>query len=227
MGNTELNTVAHKQTVREAGAEARKAHEEAEKESLEKQKASASLAVKKRLERIGQCGSWLTVTPSKLDGTLLSAEEYRDNIRLRYGLRPSKLKLADRCDGCGCGFSVGHALSCKVGGLVGQRHDDTRDEAGALCAMALTESRVSYEPMIFYGTGVNAGQRGDAEAAADSNGNLGDESRGDVSAHGLYKRGQSAVLDICVTVTDTDSNSYKQTLSEKVLEKAAKRKKQR
>ena len=89
--------------------------------------------------------------------------------------------------------------------------------------MALTDSRVSYEPMIFYGTGVNAGQRGDAEVAADSNGNLGDESRGDVSAHGLYKRGQSAVMDICVT--DTDANSYKQTSSEKVLEKAAKRKK--
>ena len=94
-----------------------------------------------------------------------------DNIRLRYGMRPKN--LADRCNGCGCGFTLNHAMSCKVGGLVGRCHDDQRDEAGALCAMATTESRVSYEPMIYYGTGVNAGQRGDADTvAAESNGDL-------------------------------------------------------
>jgi len=111
----------------------------------------------------------------------------------------------------------------QVGGLVGRRHNDQRDEAGALCAMATTESRVSYEPMIYYGTGVTAGQRGDAEVTAESNGDLGNEARGDVAVHGLFKRDQTTILDICVM--DTDANSYKQTASDKVLEKAAKRKK--
>ena len=45
-----------------------------------------------------------------------------------------------------------------------------------------------------------------------------------MAVHGLFKRGrQTTILDICVM--DTDANSYKQTASDKVLEKAAKRKK--
>ena len=48
----------------------------------------------------------------------------------------------------------------------------------------------------------------------------GDEARGDVAVHGLWKRGQTCIMDI--RVTDTDSKSYSTTSSEKVLEKAAK-----
>ena len=67
------------------------------------------------------------------------------------------VNLCERCDGYGAGFSVDHALRCRKGGLVCQRHDDTRDEAGSLAANALTASHVSYEPHIFYGRGVSAG----------------------------------------------------------------------
>jgi hypothetical protein len=43
------------------------------------------------------------------------------------------------------GFTLPHAMSCKVGGLVGRRRDDQCDKAGALFAMATTESRISYD----------------------------------------------------------------------------------
>ena len=101
------------------------------------------------------------------------------------------------------------------------RHNDVRDEAAAICAHALSPSCVKCEPKIFFGTGVRAGQqtgqRGTAEAA-------GDGARGDLSAHGFWKRGETTVLD--VKVMDTDAPSYQSTLdARKVLEKAARQKK--
>ena len=54
--------------------------------------------------------------PDTLTGTVLSSEEFRDSLRLRYGRRPTALPT--RCDGCSKNFSVEHALSCKVDGLV-------------------------------------------------------------------------------------------------------------
>ncbi|KAL7530159.1 hypothetical protein ACHAXR_003343, partial [Thalassiosira sp. AJA248-18] len=126
------------------------------------------------------------------------------------------------CDCCGAGFSIEHGLSCSKGGLVIQRHDAARDEAGELSAMALSNGRVSYEPLIFYGKGVTAGQQPEAgseaevevEAARRSN-TAGDESRGDVSVHGLWKHGSTCILDI--RITDTDSRSYEASTSSKVL----------
>jgi hypothetical protein len=230
MAGGELDLELHQQTVRKAGATARKERVEGEQAFLKGMMATSSRAVKKRLERIGECGAWLSTTPNKLNGNLLSMEEWRDNARLRYGWRP--IGLCERCDGCGAGFSVEHALSCKKGGLVGQRHDDVADESGELSAMALTPSRVSYEPEIFSGKDVVAGQRGEGEVAnqtttggagakGPTRSNVaGDEARGDVAVHGLWKRGQTCIMDI--RVTDTDSKSYSTTSSEKVLEKAAK-----
>lgn len=101
------------------------------------------------------------------------------------------------------------------------RHDNVRDEVGALAAMALSTSRVSYEPKIFYGTDVVAGQQ---SVAPERTSNVaGDEARGDVAVHGLWKKGETCILDI--RVTDTDAKSYASTSSAKVLEKAAKVKK--
>ncbi|KAL7527485.1 hypothetical protein ACHAXR_001977 [Thalassiosira sp. AJA248-18] len=140
MANTPLGSEEHKQCVRKAGAKARNEGVDSEQAFVKDLMVGAS---KKRLERIGETGAWLSAFPNQLDGNLLSAEEWRDSARLRFGMRP--IGLCDRCDGCGVGFTIEHGgLSCKKGGLVVQRHNDARDESGELAAMALTRSRVSY-----------------------------------------------------------------------------------
>ncbi len=52
---------------------------------------------------------------------------------------------------------------------------------------------------------------------------LGDKARGDVGAHGFWKQGRTAIFD--VQVCDTDAKSYGNRKSKKVLEGAARRKK--
>ena len=86
--------------------------------------------------------------------------------------------------------------------------------------MALTAGKVTYEPMISYGTNQTACQ----PSAPQGTGNtLGNKARGDVLIHGLWERGSGCVLDI--HITDTDAPSYKNHTPTKVLERAAKAKK--
>ena len=108
---------------------------------------------------------------------LLSCNEWRDNIRLCYGMEP--LGLCKSCDGCCANFTVEYMLSCKMGGLVSIRHNDVHGEAEALAAMVTQKSAVSYEPPIYFdsGTGVR-----------DSH--VSDRDRGNVLVHGLWKRGE-------------------------------------
>jgi hypothetical protein len=96
--------------------------------------------------------------------------------------------------------------------------------------MATTSGRVSYKPQIFFGKGVTAGQQPEAGSkaeveleAARCSRTAGDDARGDLSIHGLWKHGSTCILDI--RITDTDSKSYASSSSAKVLEKAAKEKK--
>ena len=50
------------------------------------------------------------------------------------------------CDGCGSQFSTGHALDCRKGGLVIQRHNEIRDALGDLASIAYKE--VVREPVV-------------------------------------------------------------------------------
>ncbi len=159
--------------------------------NLDGMKGSGGRKIAKRLERMGETGAWLSVIPNRFDGTELSREEFQDNLAIRYGLRPRG--LPERCDGCNEPFTVEHGLSCKKGGFVGQRHDDVCEELAHLCSMALTPSRISSEPEIFYGRELNAAQRTEGEV-------LGDEARGDVGAHGFWKRGRTTIFDVMICV---------------------------
>ena len=86
----------------------------------------------------------------------------------------------------------------------------------ALAAMALQKSAVSYEPPIYSGTGVRASQ------VSPGNGNSSD--RGDVLVHGLWKRGEDAVLD--TQVINCDAPSRRNYIdSERILESRARVKK--
>jgi hypothetical protein len=82
--------------------------------------------------------------------------------------------------------------------------------------MALRPSRISFEPKIFYGRDLTAAQRPRNEV-------LGNEARGDVGAHGVWKRERTTIFD--VQVCDTDTKSYGNCDLKKVLEGAACRKK--
>ncbi len=130
------------------------------------------------MEQMGKTGAWLSAIPNCFDGTKLSREEFQDNLAIRYGLRPRG--LPECCDGCNKPFSVEHGLSCKKGAFVGQRHDNICKELSLLCLMALTPARISSEPKIFYGRGLNVVQRNANEVS-------GDKARGDVGAHGFWK----------------------------------------
>ncbi|KAI2506095.1 hypothetical protein MHU86_8326 [Fragilaria crotonensis] len=108
--------------------------------------ASSRPLEKRRIVRSAATGAWLSTLPSLLNGSDLSAEEFRDGVRLRFGLTPAS--LPPRCDGCGERFTTEHAMSCRKGGLILHRHNDLVATWGLLCGQAYTPSTVSDEPLI-------------------------------------------------------------------------------
>ena len=145
-GNTALDLVEHKAYVQEAGATAQKERVKTEKATVEEMMTGASKTVKKWLERIVQ-RECIILPLHRIDGTTLLKEEWWNNTRLWYGMRPTD--LCSHCDVCGAGYMPEQTLSCKKGGLMVIRHDDTRDKAGALTTMALVNSKVTYGLTIF------------------------------------------------------------------------------
>ena len=85
-----------------------------------------------------------------------------------------------------------------------------------MAELALPKTRVSYEPFIFHGAGTRVGG---AATLAECSSNAGNDARGDVIVHGLWKNGKSCILD--VRVTQTDAKSYRSITSAKVCEKVA------
>jgi hypothetical protein len=164
--------------------------------------------------RAKETGTWLTTMPNCLNATELSADEFRDSLRLRLGLAP--LGLPDRCDGCGHRFSLGHVMTCKKGGLVLLRHNDVVAEWYHLCAQVLSPAAVSDEPLIHSGRGGNAG-------AAPPGAEPPPELRGDIGVHGFWRRGAMAIFDVCVT--DTNAPYHQGQDSHKILAKHKKEKK--
>jgi hypothetical protein len=193
----------------------RKSRETAEKATFSTIKASAGAADARRMQRATETGAWLTAMPSALNGTELSADEFRDNLRLRFGLCPTS--LPHRCEGCNERFTVKHAMSCAEGGLVLLRHNDIAAEWGSLCAQALSSSAVSAEPLIHTRRDV---------VAAGATGTLPEpDLRGNVGVHGFWAAGTMAIFD--VRVTDTDAPSQRTVDPAKILKRHKRAKKAR
>ena len=78
---------------------------------------------KKMIEMARETGSsnWLTALPLKEFGFNLNKQEFRDSLALRYGLHI--FGLPDFC-ACGSPFTVDHAMVCKRGGFISNRHNE-------------------------------------------------------------------------------------------------------
>ena len=70
--------------------------------------------------------------------------QFRDGLAIRYLRDPPC--LPPRCDGCGATLSLQHALDCKKGGLIIQRHNEIRDCIGDMAAQVW--SQVIKEPVV-------------------------------------------------------------------------------
>jgi hypothetical protein len=98
------------------------------------------------IKREQQTGAWLSAPPSTVNGTELSAQEFRDAITIRYAITPSNLPAS--CNGYDAQFTLQDALGCKKGGLVIFCHNEIRDELVYLAGKAYTPSAIHDKPLI-------------------------------------------------------------------------------
>ena len=167
-------------------------------------------------------GQWLSILPTAVNSTILSPQEYRDSLYLRYSLTPPD--LPDVCDGCGQKFSVGHGLQCKTGGLVIIRHDKVKGELEHLTSQALTPSAVCDEPLINPVRAVDE-EKVTKPCVEKIHNNHNEEDRGDLLIRSFWDRATDLIVD--VRVTDTDAKSYKSRAPAKVLESQQREKKKK
>ena len=87
--------------------------------------------------------NWLTVIPIKEINFILNKREFRDAIKLRYDW-----EIADLPAMCICGdlFTVDHAMVCRHGGLIIQRHNEIKDLEAEMLRMVCTD--VETEPVL-------------------------------------------------------------------------------
>lgn len=184
-------------------------------EDLKKQQQSLKAAIKRsKAERIDAklspdllpyvnqardkgASSWLNALPLQDQGLALNKQEFRDSLRLRYNLA-----LPDLPSHCTCGsvFSVNHALSCKKGGFVAQRHDGVRDLLTTLLNRVC--NNVQAEPHLI---------PLDNEHLNLKSSNTSPDARLDIKAGGFWSRGVTAFFDVRVTHVNSASNQNKST----------------
>ena len=83
--------------------------------------------------KLNDLSGWLTVMPMSQDHFDLTAQEFHDALALRY--QKPLLNVPSGCDGCSAPFSLDHALVCRKGGLIIQRHNEVQDAVGDLAAL--------------------------------------------------------------------------------------------
>ena len=141
--------------------------------------------------------SWLTAVPLVDQGLVLNKQEFRDSLRLRYNFPLSDLPSKFVC---GEKYTVCHALSCKKGGFVAQRHDGFRNLLTSFLGKVCTN--VEVEPQL---------QPLDNELFNLRNAVTSLEARLDMKAGGFWSRGVTAFFDVRVTHVNSKCNQGKAT----------------
>ena len=171
-------------------------------------------AAKSRIERIDEslspnllqtvqqsrnkgASSWLNAIPIEEHGLALNKQEFRDSLCLRYNL-----PLPNLPSYCACGetFTVNHALSCKKGGFVAQRHDTIRDLLTSHISKVCRN--VETEPLL---------QPLDNEVFNLQSTVTSRKARLDMKAGGFWTPGVTAFFDVRVTHVNSRSNQGKLT----------------
>ena len=190
--------------------------------------------LRRKLSRAPSTGAWITLLPTAVNGLSLSPGEFRDGMSLRYGWAFGA--LPKHCDGCGAKFTVEHALTCKKGGLVLNRHNEVRDELGYLACQAINPSSVRDEPIINIGRGANSSGLPDKAKTQQTTKATPNKSpdpttdgqpfdRGDLLIRSLFDKQTSCVID--VRITDGDSPSRLSSSPAKVILSQEKEKKRK
>ena len=171
------------------------------KQQLRKENTEATIPeyMKRCVEQARDDGasSWLNALPLKDQKLDLNKEQFTDALNLRYNQRLRNLPT--HCP-CGEPFNVQHALNCKKGGFIAQRHDNLRDLF--TCLLSRVCKNVEAEPHLLPLTG---------ETLTNRTGNISDEARLDVKAGGFWQRNQTAFFDIRVTHVNSSSQAQKST----------------
>ena len=150
----------------------------------EQTKRAADLAAEKG------ASSWLTVIPVKDVDFTLNKREFKDAIHLRYDWQ-----ISDTPSTCACGdvFDVDHAMICRRGGFIIQRHNELRDLEAEMLKMACND--VQIEPVLqeINGEVLTPGTNRAADA------------RLDIHARGFWERQGSAFFDVRVCYPNAES----------------------
>eukprot|EP00731_Ephydatia_muelleri_P008936 Em0004g1274a len=105
------------------------------------------------------------------------------------------LRMPATCDGCGAAFHLEHALDCRKGGLVIQRHNEIRDALGDLASKAFRN--VIKEPIV-----KEANIRDGTPALI-----------ADISIRGLWQPQAVALLDVRVVDIDAPSHIHRNAVA--------------
>ena len=216
--------MTHKMVMKEARAHTAEVDTTEACTRLEELCAGVPPEQERKLRRGTLTGQFLTVMPSEVSGTTLSAEEFRVGILLRLGMTPKG--LPSLCDGCGAPFTVEHAHRCKKGGLVTSRHNEIRDTHIHLNQLATPASTVLSEPKIFTGREeqfVKGSVDGTVRGLNGRNVKVKWGKKGDMLVKNFWAPGTECIFD--VQVTDTDQPSYLRMDPKKALETLAAAKK--
>ena len=169
-----------------ARLETRKKRRHLQSELLDDLRSRMSVDKKRANEISCEMGAsnWLTALPIDEKGFHLNKREFWDAINLRYGW--PLIRLPAKC-ACGDVFNISHALSCKKGGFVTQRHNELRDMTADLLAEVCHD--VSVEPVLNELSG---------ESLSHISANTSSEARLDISARGVWVKNQRAFFYVRV-----------------------------